>query len=221
MKITIPERVRTGLSFEERSAISTSRTIERVPTSSTPHDGYRSFILENIFILIYLTSDLLLCLNAVAYTSNSSTNQLVCPGWAQHCRIQSYITCYANNLALVPGLLRVTYDIGLTPMIFAVRSTAESEIWPLLTRNPISFDQIETYLYESMTPELSSTKYLTESYPDATKRSRIQSLNEFALWLAAAPVRVGSSQEGLQPPYCKSSDGLPMNPSCDNFSNSS
>lgn len=149
MKVTIPERVRTGLSFGERSARSATsgyRRIERSLTSIKAHDGWIAFVLENISIPVSFVTGLLWCLSAIAYSRYLSTQLLHCPEWAVNCQMPRYLIWNVENISTVQGSVTAVFSTGLALMLYSLRTVAESAIWPLLALESFTFDQIETYL---------------------------------------------------------------------------
>ncbi|KAJ9614465.1 hypothetical protein H2200_002602 [Cladophialophora chaetospira] len=106
----------------------------------------RAFLRKNCAASTAVIAAILCCLVVTAYSHWLSKQILVCPDWAIQCTTSKFLRMNATNLAIIQGIASIAYSIGLPATAYGTKCVAESAIWPLLSQQYFSIDEINTYL---------------------------------------------------------------------------
>lgn len=114
------------------------------PQLPVPHCA--AFLRANGTASAVVIAGMICCLGVTTYTYWLSKRILTCPDWAIQCPTSRFLKLNSNNIAIVQGMATITYSVGLAAMAYGAKCVTESAIWPLLSKQCFSIDQVDTYL---------------------------------------------------------------------------
>ena len=110
--------------------------------------GLLHFLRARITVLLALIGGLACVLSVVSFTSwlSQFTPKAQWPTWAIGRPQPSIADIYIENISTVQGFATALYSVGLLSLAYWAHAFSESALWPLLNKQHLSIEQIQTYL---------------------------------------------------------------------------
>ena len=108
--------------------------------------GLWHFLKKNIFTSVALVVGVSCVVSVTLFTTWLSKQIPACPSWSIQCEVPPRAEKMFRNIGRVQGLVTALYSIGLASLAFFAHSFSESALWPILNRQRLSLEQMDTYL---------------------------------------------------------------------------
>ncbi|KAI8936481.1 hypothetical protein NX059_006886 [Plenodomus lindquistii] len=132
------------------SYITTDSTEDLTQGSATPQRrGIWHFLVHSPMVATAFFAGLAVVTLVTWFVSWLSGQILICPQWAVDCEVTPRVEWITNNLGTVQGLSTACYAVGLAALAYAAHAFSESAMWPILSRQSFTLDQMDTYLQTS------------------------------------------------------------------------
>ena len=111
--------------------------------------GFWSFAKNNWLSFASSLAGLTCVVGIITFTFWLSRQHFNCPSWAADCTVMPTVAWIKDHFGLVQGIDTLIYSIGLSALASSGHTMAEAAIWLLLTKQPFSLNQMDTYLSAS------------------------------------------------------------------------
>jgi hypothetical protein len=111
--------------------------------------GFWSFAKNNWLSFASSLAGLTCVVGIITFTFWLSRQHFNCPSWAADCTVMPTVAWIKDHFGLVQGIVTLIYSIGLSALASSGHTMAEAAIWLLLTKQPFSLNQMDTYLSAS------------------------------------------------------------------------
>lgn len=130
------------------SSLTSSENAVKDSPNEPPH-VFRVFLKRNKTVLFSFFTGLFCTVVVVVFTAYLSRQILLCPAWALDCHVPQRIVWISRRIGTVQGINTAVYAIGLACLAFAAHAFSETALWPLLTEQPFTIGEMDTFLEAS------------------------------------------------------------------------
>jgi hypothetical protein len=85
----------------------------------------------------------------IVFTFWLSNQILNCPAWSTNCHIPGQVNYIQQHIGTVQGLVTAVYAVALAALAYSVHAFSEAALWPLLAKQSLTLNQVETYIQAS------------------------------------------------------------------------
>jgi hypothetical protein len=117
-----------------------------------PHKSRRTtrkFVRHHLTELFALIAGIACTAGCIVFTFWLSNQILHCPAWSTNCHIPGKVDYIQQHIGTVQGLVTAVYAIGLAALAYSAHAFSEAALWPLLAKQTLTLNEVETYIQAS------------------------------------------------------------------------